>query len=129
MKLAVKLLFLLALIFIFAGAAWAARAVKGDVIVTFENPFPDTPVTQESLSKWDGVHAAWVAETAKELDASVKMIYDALSIQGNDIAVVLHSDTKSENELWLDVKLRRDVKAASLNHIATIARPRGSFAR
>ena len=128
-NLAVRVLLFAVMIFAFAGAAHAARTVPGDVIVTFENPIDDLPVSKESLTLPDGLHAAWLAETAKSLDSEVKMIYETLSIQGNDIAAVLHSDSKSESTLWLELRMRQDVKAASLNHVMKISGGRKKFAR
>lgn len=103
-----------------ASAAFADNNTKrGDVIATFFNPFPDTPVTAESL-KEGGVHRTYVENAASELDASVTTIYEALSAANNEIMALLHTDTRSESDLWLDLRLRKDVKGASLNYIKRV---------
>ena len=101
---------------IFCGTAFAAKTVPGDVLVTFYNPFPDVPVTKESLQE-AGVHAEYIKNVAESLDAKVSLIYDTLSIEGNNIMALFHSDSKSETDLWFELRMRKDVKGASLNHI------------
>lgn len=100
------------------GSSFAARTVPGDVIVIFYNPYPDVPVTSESLSKDSGVHYEYVNSVAKSLDAEIKIIYDVLSVDGNNIMTLFHSDSKSETDLWFELRMRKDVKGASLNHIS-----------
>ena len=102
---------------IFCGTSYAAQTVKGDVIVIFNNPFPDVPVTEESLNKNSGVHYGYVNSVAESLDAEIKIIYDALSVKENNIMALFHSDSKSETDLWFELRMRKDVKGASLNHI------------
>ena len=102
---------------IFCGTSSAAQSVKGDVIVIFNNPFPDVSVTEESLNKNSGVHYRYVDSVAKSLDAEIKIIYDVLSIDGNNIMALFHSDSKSETDLWFELRMRNDVKGASLNRI------------
>ena len=102
---------------IFCGTSSAAQNVKGDVIVIFNNPFPDVSVTEESLNKNSGVHYRYVDSVAKSLDAEIKIIYDVLSIDGNNIMALFHSDSKSETDLWFELRMRNDVKGASLNRI------------
>ena len=102
---------------IFCGTSYAAQTVNGDVIVIFNNPFPDVPVTEESLNKNSGVHYGYVNSVAESLDAEIKIIYDALSVKENNIMALFHSDSKSETDLWFELRMRKDVKGASLNHI------------
>ena len=116
MKLKLFLSALLATLF-FCGTSFAAQSVRGDVLVIFYNPFPDVLVTSETLSKDSGVHYEYVDSVAKSLDAEIKIVYDALSIDGNNITALLHSDSKSETDLWFELRMRKDVKGASLNHI------------
>ena len=103
---------------IFCGTSCAAQTVKGDVLVIFHNPFPDVPVTSESLNKNSGVHYEYVNSVAESLDAKIKFVYDVLSIDGNNIMALFHSDSKSETDLWFELRMRKDVKGASLNHIS-----------
>ena len=117
-----KFVFTLLALVITAGTAMAANAVPDDVLVIFNNPFPDVPVTAESLFRGSdtqepGVHAAYIDEAAKSLDAKVTHIYEALSIDGGNITALMHTDAKSEGTLWLELRMRKDVKGASLNYV------------
>ena len=114
-------LFLLAFtaLLIFCGASFAAT-VPGDVLVTFYNPFPGIPVTKESLQE-AGVHAEYIKNVAESLDAKVSLIYDTLSIEENNIMALFHTDSRTETDLWFDLRMRDDVKGASFNHIAKTA--------
>ncbi|MBR2207465.1 MAG: hypothetical protein IJ859_01510 [Synergistaceae bacterium] len=117
-------LFLLALAvtLFFCGTAFAAKTVPGDVIVTFYNPFPDVPVTKESLQE-AGVHAEYIKNVAESLDAKVSLIYDTFSIEGNNIMALFHTNSRSETDLWFDLRMRDDVKGASLNHVTKLSKP------
>ena len=112
----------LSAILIFCGVSFAAQTVPGDVLVIFYNPFPDEPITKESLAQDSGVHAEYIKNVAEELDATVSLIYENLSIEGNNITALFHTDSRSETDLWFDLRMRDDVKGASLNHIAKPAR-------
>lgn len=106
-------------------SAAEAVSVPGDVIVVFRNPFPDLPVTSESLAKESeggeqGKHRAYVESVAESLDAKVAFIYEVLSMNNNSINVLLHSDTKSEHTLLMKLRRRKDVKGASLNYVKNI---------
>ena len=117
-----KLVFALLFMAVMAGAAMAASVVPGDVLVIFNNPFPDVPVTAESLFKGSdtqepGVHAAYINEVAQSLDAKVTHIYETLSVEGGNITALFHTDSKSEGTLWVELRMRKDVKGASLNYV------------
>ncbi len=116
----------LSAVLIFCGTSFAAQVVKGDVLVTFYNPSPDIPVTQESLSPGSGsedigFHAQYIKTVAEELDAKVSFIYDSLSIENNTIMALFHTDTRSETDLWFDLRMRNDVKGASFNYLKKIS--------
>ena len=122
-----KFIFSMFLLALMAGAAMAAvtKAVPGDVIAIFKNPFPDVPVTAESLAlgsdtQEPGVHAAYIDEVARSLDAKVVRIYEALSVEGGNITALLHTDSRSEGTLWVELRMRPDVKGASLNHVSKL---------
>lgn len=108
---------------IFCGTSMAAQTVPGDVLVVFYNPFPDIPVTKETLSRDSGVHAEYINSVAEDLNAKVSFIYDSLSVDGNNITALLHTDTRSETDLWFDLRMRKDVKGASLNHATKLIKP------
>lgn len=116
MKLKLFSLAFLAILF-FAGTSFAAKTVPGDVLVIFKNPFSDIPVTQETLSRDSGVHAEYINSVAKSLDAKVSFIYEGFSVDGNNITALLHSDSRSETDLLFDLRMRDDVKSASLNRV------------
>ena len=120
MKLKLFLLAFTALFLLFFCGNSFAAAVPGDVIVTFYNPFLDIPVTKETLQE-SGVHFEYVHEVAESLDAKVSLIYDVLSIESNNIMALFHTDSKSETDLWFDLRMRDDVKGASLNHVVKSA--------
>ena len=122
-----KFIFALFVLAVTAGAAMAAvtKAVPGDVIAIFKNPFPDVHVTAESLARGSdtqepGVHAAYIDTVARSLDAKVVRIYEALSVEGGNITALLHTDAKSEGTLWLELRMRPDVKGASLNYVSPL---------
>ena len=123
-----KLFFIiLSAVLIFCETSFAAQTVPGDVIAVFYNPFPDVPITKESLSLGNdsqdiGVHAEYVKNVAEKLDAKVSVIYETLSIEGSNIMALLHTDSKSETDLWFDLRMRDDVKSASLNYVARLSK-------
>ena len=111
-----KLKFLcLSMILIAANLASAAETVPGDVLVIFNNNSQSK--VSASSPKASGVHFNQVSYAAAQVSARVDKIYDAISKSGNDIAALIHSDTKSEHELLKEVLARPDVKGASLNYI------------
>jgi len=124
MKLKLFLSIFATLLF-FCGTSFADNTVPGDVIVIFYNPSPDIPVTMETLSKDSGVHYEYINSVAEELEAKVSLIYDTLSIDSNTIMALFHTDTRSAIDLWFDLRMRDDVKGASLNHIQKISPRKG----
>ena len=124
----------LTMLLIFCGTSFAAQTVKGDVLVTFYNPSPDIPVTKESLSLGSesediGFHAEYIKSVAEELDAKISFIYDTLSIENNTIMALFHTDTRSETDLWFDLRMRDDVKGAQFNYLTKISPFRNRKAR
>ena len=114
-----KIIFAFILIFLIASSAWASKTVPGDVLVIFKNP-SENKITTASLAS-EGEHNAYLASVASEMDAEVKLAYDTFSENSNELFVLLHSETKSENELLKEVLARPDVKGAQLNYIAHFA--------
>ena len=110
-----KIIFAFILTVLFSSSAIAAETVPGDVLVIFKNP-SENEVTTASLAA-DGENLAYVASVASEMDAEVKLAYDTLSENNNELFVLVHSDTKSEQELLEELLARPDVKGASLNYI------------
>ena len=113
-----KIFFAFFLVFAIIFPAFAARNVPGDVIVIFKNP-SENDVSTVSLAS-DGEHTAYLASVASEMDAEVRLTYDELSESSNEIFALLHSDTKTEQELLKEILARPDVKGAQLNHIARL---------
>ncbi|MBR1486172.1 MAG: S8 family serine peptidase, partial [Synergistaceae bacterium] len=110
-----KVIFAFTLLFLFVSSAFA-KTIPGDVLVIFENS-SNNKVSSASLAS-DGEHSAYIASVASELNAEVAATYNALSENNNEIFALIHSDTKSEQELLKEVLSRSDVKGASLNHIS-----------
>ncbi|MBR0220861.1 MAG: S8 family serine peptidase, partial [Synergistaceae bacterium] len=90
----------------------------GDVLVIFNNNSQSGSAVTASSLKASGEHFNQVSYAAAQMNAKVSKVYDAISESQNNIAVLLHSDTKSEQELLKEVLARPDVKGASLNYIA-----------
>ena len=110
-----KFVFALILLILFSSSAFA-KTVPGDVLVIFKNP-SENQVSTASLAS-DGEHSAYLASVASEIDAKVSIAYDVLSENNNEIFALIHSDTKTEEELLKEVLARPDVRGASLNHIS-----------
>ena len=113
-----KFIFALIIIFLLAPSINAAT-MPGDVLVIFKNP-SENEVNSASLAS-DGEHMAYLASAASELDAEVSLTYDELSESSNEIFALIHSDTKSEQELLKEILARPDVKGAQLNYILRAA--------
>ncbi|MBQ3626365.1 MAG: hypothetical protein II948_06445, partial [Synergistaceae bacterium] len=113
-----RVLLALSLVLAFAGWAFASQTVPGDVLVIFNNNSQSGSAVTASSLKASGEHFNQVSYAAAQMNAKVSKVYDAISESQNNIAVLLHSDTKSEQELLKEVLARPDVKGASLNYIA-----------
>ena len=99
-----------------AAAAFASETVPGDVLVIFKNSASAAKVSAASL-KANGEHGSYVASVASSMQARVAHTYDTLSEEGDNVFVLMHSDTKSERELLEELRARPDVLGASLNYI------------
>ena len=110
-----KFVFALIFLILFSSSAFA-KTVPGDVLVIFKNP-SENKISTASLAS-DGEHMGYLASVASEFDAKVAMTYDTLSENNNEIFALIHSDTKTEQELLKEILARPDVKGASLNHIS-----------
>ena len=113
-----RVLLAVSLVLAFAGLSFAAQAVPGDVLVIFNNNSQSGSKVSAASLKASGEHFSQVSYAASQMSAKISKVYDAISESQNDIAVLLHSDTKSEQELLKEVLARPDVKGASLNYIA-----------
>ena len=114
-----RFIFAFIIIFLLAPSVNAAT-MPGDVLVIFKNP-SENDVSTASLAS-DGEHTAYLASVASEMDAEVRLTYDELSESSNEIFALIHSDTKSEQELLKEILARPDVKGAQLNHIKKLYR-------
>ena len=102
-----------------AAAAFAAETVPGDVLVIFKNSAGAAKVSAASL-KANGEHGSYVASVASSMQARVANTYETFSEDGDSVFVLMHSDTKSEQELLAELRARPDVQGASLNHISKL---------
>ena len=101
-----------------AGVSFASDAVPGDVIVVLRNT---SGSRISSLSQSGSIKSLSAVQSfAKSSNVSIKSTYDALSEQGDHMFMLVHSDTKDENELLREIKSRPDVIAASLNRTLKI---------
>ena len=105
----------LAAIYIFAALmfslpAHAARTSSGDVIVVLKN---QTGVRVSSVGGAKN-HSSVKAFT-KSANVRVKQTYDSLSDTAGNIFMVVHSDTKSGNDLLEEIRSMPGVVGASLN--------------
>ena len=95
-----RFIFAFIIIFLLAPSVNAAT-MPGDVLVIFKNP-SENDVSTASLAS-DGEHTAYLASVASEMDAEVRLTYDELSESSNEIFALIHSDTKSEQELLKEI--------------------------
>ena len=100
-----------------AAAAFAAETVPGDVLVIFKNSSSTAKVSAASL-KADGEHGSYAVSVAASMQARVAHTYETFSEEGDNVFVLMHSDTKSERELLEELRARPDVQGASLNYIS-----------
>ncbi len=99
--------------------AVAEEYVPGDVLVVFKAE-EGARVTTASLNM--GRDAFRVASIATAAGAWVKDTYSGLSVSENSIFALLHSDTRTTEDLVEEFLSRDDVIAASPNAIAHITR-------
>ena len=113
-----KFLSSLIITLLMATVSFASDAVPGDVIVVLRNT---SGSRISSLSQAGGIKSISAVQSfAKSSNVSIKSTYDALSEQGDHMFMLVHSDTKDENELLREIKSRPDVIAASLNRTLKI---------
>ena len=113
-----KFLSSLIIILLMAAVSFASDVVPGDVIVVLRNT-SDSRIS--SLSQAGGIKSLSAVQSfAKSSNVSIKSTYDALSEQGDYMFMLVHSDTKDENELLREIKSRPDVIAASLNRTSKL---------
>ena len=96
--------------------AYAADYVPGDVIVVLKPSEADAKISASSLSPI-GSESFRTAAFAASSGASVKKLYPAVSQASNNVFALIHSDTKSPDELSLELLQNPDVIAASPNYI------------
>ena len=106
-----------ALLFIalIVSASFAQDVVPGDVIVVLRNT---SGVRLNSASSAQSLQSLSVVKSfTQSLNVNATKTYDALSEQSGNIFMVVHSDTKNENDLLREVRANPNVIAASLNRI------------
>ena len=118
MKKLIAVLFLLSLLFCQVSPSYAQDAVKGDVIVVLRNT---SGVRISSAKSAGGIQSlSTVQSFTRSVNATVTQTYDALSEQSGNIFMVLHSDTKNENDLLREVRKNPNVIASSLNWVSQL---------
>ena len=95
--------------------AWGGEYVPGDVLVVFKND-GGSRVSAASLNM--GRDAFRIASIATEAGAWVKDTYASLSEAENSVFALLHSNTRTTEDLVGEFLSRDDVAAASPNYIA-----------
>lgn len=108
-KFAFPALLVLLLLIALPVIAFASQVVPGDALVVFREPAVGVLGTESRRT-----HASAIAA---ETEAQVKGTFDALSRQGKGIFALLHSDTKTAEELVAELEARPDVLAAAPNYI------------
>ncbi|MBQ7214847.1 MAG: S8 family serine peptidase [Synergistaceae bacterium] len=96
-------------------SAYAADYVPGDVIVVLKPSSSESKLTASSFGSM-GRESLRAANFAESSGASVKKIYSAVSQAGNNIYALMHSETKSPEELTAELLQNPDVLAASPNY-------------
>ena len=107
-----KMSALIFLVLLLASAAYAQEAVPGDVILVLRNTSGLELSSENCLS---------IAQSFAEAhNVRVVRVYDYLSKARGKIMMVVHSDTKDENELLKEMQSCPDVISASLNNIVRL---------
>ena len=96
--------------------AYAADYVPGDVIVVLKPSETESKLTASSLGTM-GRESFRTASFAASSGAWVKKVYPAVSQAGNNVYAVMHSETRSPEELTAELLQNPEVLAASPNYI------------
>ena len=110
-----KLLALLLFISYIVSPAYSQEVVPGDVIVVLRSPAGFRASSVNSVQSIQSLSA--VQSFTQSINAEITQTYEALSSRSGNIFMVVHSDTKNENDLLREVKANPNVIAASLNWI------------
>ncbi|MCR5346311.1 MAG: S8 family serine peptidase, partial [Fretibacterium sp.] len=114
-----RMLLILSLLLFLAGpSAGMSSSSPGDVLAVFRGEGGEC-VTASSLNM--GNNAFRVASIATASGAWVKNTYAGLSEAGNAVFALLHSDSRSAEELAAELRARPDVLAVSPNYRVRIA--------
>ena len=111
-----KLSLLLLLLLAAAPCASASDFVPGDVIVVLRNT-SGTTISAAAQSAGSVRALSSVQEFTQSERVNVSRTFDALSETGNNIFMVVHSDTEDSQSLLRRVSANPNVLAASLNRI------------
>ena len=110
-----KFLALFLFIFFIIPPAYSQDVVPGDVLVVLRSP---AGFRASSLNSAESIQSlAEVQSFTQSINAEITKTYEALSGQSGNIFMVVHSDTKNENDLLREVKANPNVVAASLNSV------------
>ena len=96
--------------------AYGADYVPGDVLVVLKPSESETALKASSLSSM-GRESLRTASFAASSGAWVKEVYPAVSQAGNSVYALMHSETKSPEELTHELLQNPEVLAASPNYI------------
>ncbi|MBR1657954.1 MAG: S8 family serine peptidase [Synergistaceae bacterium] len=115
-----KILALILLVMLCVTASYAQEAVPGDVIVVLRN----TSGEEIHSANSEGLKSLSAVQSFSEAhNVNITRTYDSLTKSSGNIFMVVHSDTKNENELLKEIQARPDVIAASLNYIVQLDLP------
>ena len=103
---------------VFATGAYSSDNVTaGDVIVVLRNSSG-----ARISSSAGGVRALSAVQSfTRIMNVEVTSTFDALSESSNTVFMVIHSDTKNENDLLREVRANPNVIASSLNHVIRLS--------
>ena len=110
-----KFLALLLFISFIVSPAYSQEVVPGDVIVVLRSPAGFRASSVNSVQSIQSLSA--VQSFTQSINAEITQTYEALSSRSGNIFMVVHSDSKNENDLLREVKANPNVIAASLNWI------------
>ncbi len=95
--------------------SFAYDAVPGDVIVVLRN---DSGFRLSSANSSGGIQSLSAVQSfTQSINANIAGTYDALSAQSGNVFMLVHSDTKNENDLLREIRQNPNVIAASLNWV------------
>ncbi len=114
-----RLFFVLVFVLLLSTVSFAGNYVEGEVLVVLKQ---ESGQKVTAASAESGVAYSQAASVAKEVGASLVQTYGALSEAGNQVFMLVKSDTKTTEELMAELGGRPDVYAVSPNYMSRLTK-------